>query len=289
MKETEKSTIKIGDEIIAVKDAHITDDLFVRTGKIYKLYDTAGSVPILQNEEGKIFAFVEKGIGEHFMKIEKDTWENPMCFKKNDVLRPIEGSSIPVNRSYGVTDVFDKTVTLAYYVNSDTAKYTEKYILPTKTVYKYFVKVSDIDGIETKPEVNDFENECMDCDGCAFFDECFEEMGDGDMVDYILAEANYQILQPFEDCVIVACKLPNGFVITESINCTNADENCNPRVYVETCLDKIEAKVREFEEYRALQNLWEFERFNQSCDSDCDDCEGCCGYCGGVEDCEKYE
>ena len=284
MKETEKVAIKIGDKIIAIKDVRITDNLFVHTGEIHELHDIAGSVPILQDEEGTVFAFVEKDISEYFMKAEKNA-----DLKKGDKLKAIKGSTVLTDKLYEVESVFEDMVAIVCEKTMGDIIHIEKYVLTIGVIHKYFVKVSHIAGFETKPEVDHFENECMDCYGCAFYDECFEEIGDGDMVDYILAEANYQIFKPFKGCTIVTCKLPNGYVITESINCTDADEDYDDKLGVEICLNNIEEKVRELEEYRALQNLWEFEGFNQSCDSDCDDCEECCGFCGDEESCEKYE
>lgn len=70
----------------------------------------------------------------------------------------------------------------------------------------------------------------------------------------------------FDNHVVVSCKLPNGFIITESAN-TEKD-----------CIEKIKNKIAELETYRIMTDEYEYDCWMEDvcvCDSgvcDCDDC-----------------
>lgn len=85
----------------------------------------------------------------------------------------------------------------------------------------------------------------------------------------IMENSEFEVFTSFDKCTIVSCRLPNGFVITESSSCVNA-EDYNEEVATNICLDKIADKVWELEAYRLQQHIWESE--NVCC---CEDCEGC--------------
>lgn len=57
----------------------------------------------------------------------------------------------------------------------------------------------------------------------------------------------------FEKCTVVACKLPNGFVIVESSACVDK-KGYSEEIGAEICMAKIEDKILELEGY-ILQNL----------------------------------
>lgn len=72
----------------------------------------------------------------------------------------------------------------------------------------------------------------------------------------------------FDKCTMVACKLPNGFVIVETSACVDPD-NYDEELGINICLDKIADKIYELEGY-VLQNKMHEE---ETCDGDCESCE----------------
>lgn len=83
----------------------------------------------------------------------------------------------------------------------------------------------------------------------------------------IMENSEFEICTVFGKCTIVSCKLPNGFVITESSACVST-ENYDEDMGAEICFDKIASKIWELEGYRLQQWLYE----NECC---CEECEGC--------------
>lgn len=83
----------------------------------------------------------------------------------------------------------------------------------------------------------------------------------------IMENSEFEIHTVFDKCTVVSCRLPNGFVITESSACVSP-ENYDEDTGAEICFDKIANKIWELEAYRLQQLMWENERC-------CDECEGC--------------
>ena len=103
-------------------------------------------------------------------------------------------------------------------------------------------------------------------------------------IDEIMENSAFDVGTAFDKCTIVACRLPNGFVITESSACVNP-EDYDKNLGFEICKSKIKNKVWELEAYRLQQWLWE-ESVCDECDEcdECNDCNDCDCY-----DCEVYE
>lgn len=93
----------------------------------------------------------------------------------------------------------------------------------------------------------------------------------------IMENSEIEVHTVFDKCTVVSCRLPNGFVITESSACVSP-ENYDEGMGVDICISKIKNKVWELEGYRLQQWLWE----NECC---CEECEGCDCEC----DCECEE
>lgn len=72
-----------------------------------------------------------------------------------------------------------------------------------------------------------------------------------DQIHEILANSEIKIFKFFDKCTLVACKLPNGFIITESSACVDP-ANFDEQLGYEICMDRIENKIWELEGY-ALQ------------------------------------
>jgi len=69
-------------------------------------------------------------------------------------------------------------------------------------------------------------------------------------IEKILENSNFTVVGPiYEKTTTVSCKLPNGFVITESASCVDP-ENYNREIGVDLCKKRIINKVWELEGYK---------------------------------------
>jgi hypothetical protein len=69
-----------------------------------------------------------------------------------------------------------------------------------------------------------------------------------DQINSILAESEMKIFKIFDKCTVVICKLPNGFIITESSACVDP-ENFDEVIGYEICMERIANKIWELEGY----------------------------------------
>lgn len=97
-------------------------------------------------------------------------------------------------------------------------------------------------------------NECFE----VVVEEEEEETKNCDLVDEIMNASEFVTCKAFDKCTIVACKLPNGFVIVESSSCVDPDDY-NEDVGIENCLSRIESKIRELEAYVLHEELCDCE------------------------------
>lgn len=91
----------------------------------------------------------------------------------------------------------------------------------------------------------------------------------------IMENSEFEVFTSFDKCTIVSCRLPNGFVITESSACVNPDDY-DENLGTDICFDKIAEKIWELEAYRLQQELYE----TTTCC--CEECDGC-----RCEECEE--
>ena len=100
----------------------------------------------------------------------------------------------------------------------------------------------------------------------------------------IMSNSKITVQTAFDKCTIVACQLPNGFIIVESSACVSP-ENYDEDKGIDICLDKIADKIWELEGYK-LQNKLITDKSIKAEDCSftysCDCCE-CNNY-----DCEDY-
>lgn len=112
-------------------------------------------------------------------------------------------------------------------------------------------------------------------------------------IDEIMENSTFDVDTLFGKCTMVACKLPNGFVIVEYSACVSP-ENYDYKMGEEICMKKIKDKIWELEGYRLQSELYEMNKSNcnkcdyEDCDcyncEDYDDCEE--PYCDFCDDCE---
>lgn len=91
------------------------------------------------------------------------------------------------------------------------------------------------------------------------------------IVDELMESCDIAVTTAFDKCTIVACKLPNGFVIVESSSCVDP-ANYDEDMGVDICMKNIERKVWELEGY-LLQNQLYFDGVSDDCDGDCEHCD----------------
>lgn len=112
----------------------------------------------------------------------------------------------------------------------------------------------------------------------------------------IMENSEFEIHTVFDKCTVVSCRLPNGFVITESSACVSP-ENYDKDTGAEICFDKIADKIWELEGYRLQQWLWENECCCEECDGctceeecdKCDECDECLDTDLDCDDCEDFD
>ena len=75
-------------------------------------------------------------------------------------------------------------------------------------------------------------------------------------IDQIMASADFDAAVAHEKCVVVMCKLENGFVITESSACVDP-ANFDLETGLVICKKRIEDKLWELEGYALQKELWE--------------------------------
>ena len=98
-------------------------------------------------------------------------------------------------------------------------------------------------------------------------------------IEEIMENSEFDVRTVFGKCTVVACRLPNGFVITEYAACVSP-ENYNEDMGIEICRERIKNKVWELEAYRLQQWLWEEETWEEANEGWCP----CC--CGDGDECE---
>lgn len=77
-----------------------------------------------------------------------------------------------------------------------------------------------------------------------------------DIVDKIYDESEKLTYISFGKCLILSCKLKNGFVITESSACVDP-KNFDAKIGVQICKERIKNKIWELEGYRLQNNIYE--------------------------------
>ena len=98
----------------------------------------------------------------------------------------------------------------------------------------------------------------------------FEQVND------IVRKSNIKTYTVFDKCTVVACQLPNGFVIVESSACVSP-ENYNEEMGIDICLKKITDKVWELEGYRLQEEL--YRKNMEANEAKCDECAYDCDRC----------
>lgn len=138
---------------------------------------------------------------------------------------------------------------------------------------------------DTENHIHIARNGQMDIDTCnQYFTKLKEEKEEEikiptiteEYIAEIMENSKFETFTTFDKCTIVSCRLPNGFVITESSACVNP-EDYDEDLGADICFDKIADKIWELEAYRLQQEL--YEAATTCC---CDGCEGC-----PCEECEE--
>ena len=163
---------------------------------------------------------------------------------------------IPANvgNEFIVEDVCDNMIKCVY--NDDSVEYT--FAVSEDIFEEYFEKV------KTNIEYDlDFDID----------DETMHHIAE------ILSSSKFYVTNVFDKCTIVACQLPNGFVIVESSSCVDPDDY-DEEIGIENCMSRIEDKVIEMEAYRShYENMSVYNNKNIDHLYNNGACGGCCGEC----------
>lgn len=98
------------------------------------------------------------------------------------------------------------------------------------------------------------------------------------VIDELMDSCDIAVTTAFDKCTIVACKLPNGFVIVESSSCVDP-ANYDEDMGVDICMKNIEKKLWELEGYLLQNKLYmdgitfDDDDDDLECDGDCDNCD----------------
>lgn len=98
------------------------------------------------------------------------------------------------------------------------------------------------------------------------------------VIDELMESCDIAVTTAFDKCTIVACKLPNGFVIVESSSCVDPD-NYDEDMGVDICMKNIEKKLWELEGYLLQNKLYmdgitfDNDDDDLECDGDCENCD----------------
>ena len=75
-------------------------------------------------------------------------------------------------------------------------------------------------------------------------------------IDELLAKSEIKVETVYDKVTIVNCKLPNGFVITESSGAVDS-ANYDKKIGTEICMKRIENNLWELEGYALTKKLYE--------------------------------
>lgn len=89
-------------------------------------------------------------------------------------------------------------------------------------------------------------------------------------VNLILENSEFEVDTVFDKCIVVSCKLPNGYVIVESFNFVDPSHYDEDRG-ADICISKIADKIWELESY-LTQNYEDYEDEDYE-EPICEDCE----------------
>lgn len=98
------------------------------------------------------------------------------------------------------------------------------------------------------------------------------------IIDELMESCDIAVTTAFDKCTIVACKLPNGFVIVESSSCVDP-ANYDEDMGVDICMKNIEKKLWELEGYLLQNQLYmdgitfDNDDDDLECDGDCENCD----------------
>jgi hypothetical protein len=80
-----------------------------------------------------------------------------------------------------------------------------------------------------------------------------------DQIINILSDSDVQVFKMHDKCTVIVCKLPNGFIITESSACVDP-ANFDEVVGFEICMQRIENKIWELEGYALQKKVYEDDK-----------------------------
>lgn len=149
-------------------------------------------------------------------------------------------------------------------------------------------EICTITDIDTKQETFSYDFDDSNASGMmsiSLLDKYFKEVEEhedeelitfDEYIEEIMGSSEIESYTIYGKCMVVHCKLPNGYILVESYDCVIPDEY-NEEIAYDICMDKIENKVRELEMYNIQKELYveSMTANNDECPHGCEDCENC--------------
>lgn len=113
---------------------------------------------------------------------------------------------------------------------------------------------------------------CMSSDEFEKYFKKYEELKPAptvtpEKIEEIMNHSKVTVTTMFNKCTVVACQLPNGFVIVES-SASVSPENYDEKMGTENCMNRIIDKVWELEGYRLQEELYRCGEYNEKDEDD---------------------
>lgn len=171
-----------------------------------------------------------------------------------------KGTKIKLIKPTGILNNVGQVFTIINIINSDFLEFK-----------------SDDDSIYCRMSYNEVKKYFEEYNECKINYGINREFGA--VIEHILDDAEIIVDTVFDNCTIVAVKLPNGRVLTESYSCPNTEEYDEDEGF-EYCMNRIVDKVWELEEYRLCENARNMNINNETKNCEECDCEYSCWGCG---------
>lgn len=140
-------------------------------------------------------------------------------------------------------------------------------------------EICTVTDINAERELISYSYDDSNADGMmsiSLLDHYFEEVEEpeneelitfDEYIDEIMSGSEIESYTIYGKCMVVHCKLPNGYVLVESYDWVIPEEYDEEIAY-DICMDKIEDKVRELEMYNIQK-----EMYVESMQCPCNGCE----------------
>lgn len=174
-------------------------------------------------------------------------------FKKNDIIKCIKTNDnfkpIKVGDYFVVDEVLPFEV---YKIGSCSCEYDKTFHLSKSVINEFFEPaeyITDDVVVGEKPD--------------AYVSD--------ERINWLIDNSDIVTTTVFDKCTVLCCKLPNGFVLTESSSCVSP-ENYDEDLGYEICMDRLISKLFELEAYLLQEEMYGDDYHKEDDDAENYDC-----------------